>query len=82
MKKYTSYFQVRDHFANELSEAFVWENIESCGLAETMEEAEKHGYTYKLNCYEKVWEFEGHKYSEHTRAMIFTPNTIKEVEHE
>lgn len=75
MKIYDNYFDVFRHIERDDSEAFTWKGIESTGLAEVMEEAEKHGYSYKLNCYDEVLEFctlsGGDKVDHHVRSMIF-----------
>lgn len=75
MKIYDNYFDVCRHIERDDPEAFTWKGIESTGLAEVMEEAEKHGYSYKLNCYDEVLEFAtlpcGDKVDHHVRSMIF-----------
>lgn len=71
MKIYDNYFDACRHIERDDPEAFTWKGIESTGLAEVMEEAEKHGYSYKLKCYDEVFEFGGDKVDHHVRSMIF-----------
>lgn len=75
MKTYDNYFSAIRHVNSDDPESFTLVGIESTGLAEVMEEAEKHGYSYKLNCYDEVFEFStlpgGDKVEHHVRSMIF-----------
>ena len=75
MKIYDDYFRAIRHIESDNPEAFAWKGIDSTGLAEVLEEAEKHGYEYKLNCYEEFFDFgilvDGEKVPHHVREMIF-----------
>lgn len=75
MKIYDNIFDARRHIKRDDPESFTWRGIECTGLAETMEEAENHGYAYKLHCYDETLELslvpgtEGTEH--HVREMIF-----------
>ena len=73
MKIYEDYFQTIRHITNEVPETVTWTRIESTGLAEVMEEAEKHGFDYRLECYDEPIDFNGETIMRHVRAMVFTP---------
>jgi len=77
MKLYDDFFSTYHHLQDEVAEAVTLTNANTSGLAELMEEADKHGYTYTLNCYEKPVEFDSMCFKTHVREMIFTPK--KEV---
>lgn len=76
MREYEDYFRVRDHIAEENPESIVWTAINSTGLAEVMEMAEQHGYTYKLNCYDETVNFNGDSILIHRRTMIFIKDPV------
>ena len=74
MKTYDDYFRAIKHVESDDPEAFTWLGIESTGLAEVLEEAEKHGYAYRLNCYDEQLHFRlpgGDIIDHHVRSMIF-----------
>lgn len=76
MKEYEDYFRVREHISEENPESIVWTAINSTGLAEVMEMAEQHGYTYKLNCYDENVDLHGDSVRIHRRTMIFIKDPV------
>ena len=75
---YDDYFRAINHIKCEIPKTFTWKGIDSTGLAEVMEEAEKHGYDYKLISYEEQFIIKGELITHHTRAMTFTPKNREE----
>ena len=74
MKIYDDYFRAIKHVQNDDPGSFTWIGIESTGLAEVLEEAEKHNYLYKLHCYEEMLDLKlpnGEQVEHHVRSMIF-----------
>lgn len=73
MKIYDDYFRTIEHIKDEIPEIVTWTHIDSTGLAEVMEEAKKHGFDYRLECYDKPMDFHGETFMHHERTMVFTP---------
>lgn len=72
MKEYEDYSRTYRHIESEDPEAFVWTQINSTCLAEVMELAENHGYSYRLNCYDENVVLGCDVVRIHRRQMIFT----------
>lgn len=78
MKEYEDYFRTKEHIESENPESFTWTSIDSSGLAEIMEIAKEHGYTYHLVCYDEPTTFKTALGDEivmmHRRTMVFNKN--------